>query len=123
MLVFMANNDANSANLGLHDLSSLIFTMPAMENGEKSYPECPLLESHCWYIHDVYLRVCVSIITCHEDPQRHQKQLILVHLDSASHWKKVNNVTQTISVAAIIEYDMEAFWDFEIFIEEQATCN
>ena len=37
--------------------------------------------------------------------------------------KKVNNVTQTISVAAIIEYDMEAFWDFETFIEEQATCN
>ena len=30
---------------------------------------------------------------------------------------------QTISVAAIIEYDMEAIWDFETFIEEQATCN
>ena len=31
-------------------------------------------------------------------------------------------VTQTISVAAIIEYDMEAIWDFETFIEEQALC-
>ena len=71
MLVFMANNDANSASLGLHYLSSLIFTMPAMENGEKLNSECPLLESHCWYIHDVYLKVCVSIIICHEDPQRH----------------------------------------------------
>ena len=33
------------------------------------------------------------------------------------------NVTQTISVAAIIEYDMEAIWDFETFIDEQAPCN
>ena len=33
-------------------------------------------------------------------------------------------VTQTISVAPIIEYDMEAMWDFETtFIEEQGTCN
>ena len=71
MLVFMANNDANSANLGLHDLPLLIFTMPAMENSEKSNPECPLLESHCWYIHDVYLKVCVSIIICHVVQQRH----------------------------------------------------
>ena len=31
-------------------------------------------------------------------------------------------VTQTISVAAIIEYDMEAIWDFQTFIEEQAPC-
>ena len=31
-------------------------------------------------------------------------------------------VTQTISVA-IIEYDMEAIWDFETFIEEKAPCN
>ena len=61
----MANNDANSANLGLHGLSSLIFTMPAMENGKKSKSECPHLESHCWYIHDIYLKVCVSIIICH----------------------------------------------------------
>ena len=29
----------------------------------------------------------------------------------------------TISVAAIIEYDMETIWDFETFIEEQAPCN
>ena len=36
MLVFMANNDASSANVGLHCLSSLLFTMPEMENGEKS---------------------------------------------------------------------------------------
>ena len=34
MLVFMANNDANNGKLVLHGLSSLIFTMPAMENGE-----------------------------------------------------------------------------------------
>ena len=78
MLVFMANNDANSANLGLHGLSSLIFTMSAMENGEKSTSECPHLESNCWYIHDIYLKVCVSIIICHEDPQMTWKQLILV---------------------------------------------
>ena len=32
-------------------------------------------------------------------------------------------VTQTISVAAIIEYDMETIWDFETLIEEQAPCN
>ena len=31
-------------------------------------------------------------------------------------------VTQTISVATIIEYDMEAIWDFETFIEKQAPC-
>ena len=68
MLVFMANNDANSANLGLHGLSSLIFTLPAMENGEKSKLECPHPEAHCWCIHDIYLNVCMSIITCHEDP-------------------------------------------------------
>ena len=37
--------------------------------------------------------------------------------------KKVNNVTQTLSVAAIIEYDMEAIWDFDTFIEKQAPCN
>ena len=36
MFVLMANIDANSANLGLHGLSSLIFTMPPMEIGEKS---------------------------------------------------------------------------------------
>ena len=47
MLVFMANNDANSANGGLHGLASLVFTMPAMENGEKSKSECPHRESHC----------------------------------------------------------------------------
>ena len=75
MLVFMANNDANNGKLGLHGLSSLIFTMPAMENGEKSKSECPLLESHCWYIHDIYLK---SIIICHEDPKRTSDQLILV---------------------------------------------
>ena len=34
MLGFMANNDANSGKLGLHGLSGLIFTVPAMENGE-----------------------------------------------------------------------------------------
>ena len=78
MLVFMANNDANNGKLVLHGLSSLIFTMPAMENGEKSKSECPLLESHCWYIQDIYLKVRVSIIICHEDPQRTSKQLILV---------------------------------------------
>ena len=44
-------------------------------------------------------------------------------MDSASHWKKVVYVTQTISVAAIIEYDMEAIWDFDTFIEEQAISN
>ena len=37
--------------------------------------------------------------------------------------KKVNNVPQTISVAVIIEYDMETIWGFETFIEEQAPCN
>ena len=37
--------------------------------------------------------------------------------------EKVIIVTQTISVAAITEYDMEAIWDFETFIEEQTTCN
>ena len=68
MLVFMANNDANNGKLVLHGLPSLIFTMPAMENGEKSKSECPLLESHCWYIQDIYLKVRVSIIICHEDP-------------------------------------------------------
>ena len=78
MLVFMENNDANSANLGLHGLCSLIFTMPAMENGEKSKSECPHLESHCWYIHDIYLKVCVSIIICHEHSQMTWKQLILI---------------------------------------------
>ena len=78
MSVFMTNNDAKSANLGLHGLSSLVFRMPAMENGEKSKWECPHLESHCWYIHDIYLKVYVSIIICHEDPQRTWKQLILV---------------------------------------------
>ena len=30
-------------------------------------------------------------------------------------------VTQTIFVAAVIEYDVEAIWDFETFIEEQVT--
>ena len=70
MLGFMANNDANSGKLGLHGLSSLIFTVPAMENGEKSKSECPLLESHFWYIYDIYLKVCVSIIICHEGPQK-----------------------------------------------------
>ena len=78
MLVFMANNDANSANFWLHGLSSLIFIMPAMENGEKSKSECPHLESHCNFIHDIYLKVCVSIIICHEDPQMTWKQSILV---------------------------------------------
>ena len=78
MLVFMANNDANNGKLGSHGLSSLIFTMPAMENGEKSKSECPLLESHCWYIHDIYLKVRVSIIICHEDPKRTSEQLIIV---------------------------------------------
>ena len=63
-------NNANSANLGLHGLCSLVFTMPAMENGEKSKSEYPHLESHCWYIHYIYLKVCVSIIICHEDPHR-----------------------------------------------------
>ena len=47
MLVIMANNDADSGKLGLHGLSTLIFTMPTMEDGEKSKSECPLLESHC----------------------------------------------------------------------------
>ena len=78
MLVVMANDDANSANLGLHGLSSLIFTMLAMENGENSKSKCPHLESHCWYIPDIHLKVCVSIIICHEDPHRTWKQLILV---------------------------------------------
>ena len=31
MSVFMANDDANNANLGLHGLFSLLFIMPAME--------------------------------------------------------------------------------------------
>ena len=75
MLVFMANNDANNGKLGLHGLSSVIFTM---ENGEKSKSECQLLESHCWYIHDIYLKVRVSIIICHKDLQKTSKQLILV---------------------------------------------
>ena len=74
MLFFMANSDADSANLGLHGLSSLLFIMLAMENGEKSKSECPHLESHCWYIHDIYLKVCVNIIICHEDPHRTWKQ-------------------------------------------------
>ena len=78
MLVFMANNDANNGKLGLHGLSSVIFTMPAMENGEKSKSECQLLESHCWYIHYIYLKVRVSIIICHKDLQKTSKQLILV---------------------------------------------
>ena len=43
----MTNNDANSGKLGLHGLSSPVFTVPAMENGEKSKSEYPLLESHC----------------------------------------------------------------------------
>ena len=30
---------------------------------------------------------------------------------------------RTIPVAAIIEYDMETIWDFDTFIEGQATCN
>ena len=49
-----------------------------MENGEKSKSEYPLLESHCWYIYDIYLKVCVTIIICHEDPPRTWEQLILV---------------------------------------------
>ena len=53
MLVFMANNDANSANLGIHGHCSLIFTMPAMENGEvkikMSTSGIPLL-LHSWYL-------------------------------------------------------------------------
>ena len=36
MLVLMAKNDAYNANLGLHGLSSILFIMPAIENGEKS---------------------------------------------------------------------------------------
>ena len=35
--------------------------------------------------------------------------------------KSEYNITLTISVAAIIEHDMEAIWDFETFIEEQAN--
>ena len=99
-------------------LSSLVFT-----NSEKSKSECPNLESHCWYIHDIYPKACVSIIICHEDGHRTWKQFILVCSDSVSHSKKVSNVTQTISLAAIIGYDMEAIWDFETFIEVEATCN
>ena len=68
--VFMANNDAASANLGLHGLHSLLFVMPAMENGEKSKSKYPHLETHCWYIHDIYLKVCVSILISHEDMHR-----------------------------------------------------
>ena len=49
MLVFMANNYAISANLVLHGLSSLVYTMPATKNFEKSNSECPHLESKCWY--------------------------------------------------------------------------
>ena len=58
MLVFMANKDDNITNLGLDGLPSLHLTMPAMENSERSKSECPNLESHCWYIHDIYLKVC-----------------------------------------------------------------
>ena len=35
MVVFMANNDANKANFGLHGLSSLLLIIPAMENGKR----------------------------------------------------------------------------------------
>ena len=76
MLVCMADNDANSANVGLHGIFSLMFTMLAMENGEKSKSECQHLESLSWYIY-MYLKACVSIIICHEDPQMTWKQLIL----------------------------------------------
>ena len=78
MLVFIANNNANSGKLGLHGLFSLILKCRQCKNGEKSKLECPLLESHCWYIHDIYLMVCVSIIICHEHPQRTWKQFILI---------------------------------------------
>ena len=77
---------------------------PAMENGEKSKSEGPDLESHCWYIDDNYLNVCVSIIICHEDLHRTNFSMFLTVLVI----KKNNNETQIISVAAIIEYDMEA---------------
>ena len=112
MLVFIANDDADSANLGLHGLSSLLFIMTAMENGEKSKSECPHLESHCWYIHDIYLKVCVSIIICYEDPHVRtevKNNLFQYVFYIASHWKIVDNVTQTISVAAIIGYDWKQF--------------
>ena len=65
-----------------------------------------------------YVWASLSVMKTHR-----WKQLILVCFDSASHWKKVINVTQTISVAAIIKYDMEALWEFETFVEEQATGN
>ena len=78
MLVFMGKNYANSAHIRLHCLPSLVFTMTAIENGEKSKSECPNLESHCWYIHDICLKVCVSIIICHEHPNMTWEQLILV---------------------------------------------
>ena len=95
-----------------------ILQCPAMENGEKSKSEGPDLESHCWYIDDNYLKVCVSIIICHEDLHRTNFSMFLTVLVI----EKKNNETQIISVAAIIEYDMEAIWYFETFIKEQATC-
>ena len=46
---------------------SPFYIMPVMENGEKSKSELRYLESQCWWIHDIYLKVYVSIIICHED--------------------------------------------------------
>ena len=80
MLVFMTNNDSASANLALHGLSSLLFKMSAMENGENSKSECPHLESHCWYINEIYLKVYVSIIICHKDLHMSWKQYVLTVL-------------------------------------------
>ena len=102
---------------GNNGLSSLVLTMPAIKNGEKSKSEYPLMDSHCWYIQDIYLKVCVFIIIWHEEPHRTWKQFIIVCFDSASHWKKVNNVTQTISVAAIIGF--EAIIDFDTLLNSK----
>ena len=80
MLVFMANNDANSANLGLHGLQSHCYNagdrqwkMVKSQN-QNVHIWNPIVDTFMIF----YLKVCVSIIICHEDPQMTWKQLILV---------------------------------------------
>ena len=72
MLVFMANNDANNGKLVLHGLSSLTFTMPAMENVKSQNQNVhfgnPIVDTLKIFT-SRYVWASLSVIKTHREPQ------------------------------------------------------
>ena len=64
-----------------------------------------------------YVWASLSVMKTHTKLKNNLFQYVS---DIDSHWKIVDDVTQTISV--IYWVWLEAIWDFDTFIDKQGTC-